>query len=173
MMDKSPINLNRSLSRKSSKSPISSKADEIKSKIHDLKSKSKKDLERTFKPNNDLDVSDCKLKKHPRDNSIEKSDYRTHSNNSRVSTLHNQDKSFVRNNTTLFSTKVNNIVDKRKLKVKESSNKDLKDKSLKAKESMSNINKPGKYNLNKSNNQSNIDLTNTCSNLDMSKSPKL
>lgn len=62
-MDRSPINLNKSLTRKTSKSPINNKSNEIKLKIHDLKNKSKKDLERSFKPNNDLDVSDCKLRR--------------------------------------------------------------------------------------------------------------
>lgn len=86
-----------------------------------------------------MDVSDIKPKKYQRDSSIEKSDYRTPSNNSRVSTLHNQDKSLIKNNTTLFSKKVNSIVDKRKLKVKEFSNKDL-NKSMKSKDSISNLN---------------------------------
>lgn len=143
-MDRSPINLNKSLTRKTSKSPINNKADEIKLKIHDLKNKSKKDLERSFKPNNDLDVSDCKLKRQQKDGSLDKSDFRTPSNNSRVSTLHNQDKSLIKNTTTLFSKKVNSIVDKRKLKVKEFSNKDL-NKSLKSKDiSNLNINKSSK-----------------------------
>lgn len=154
------------MSRKTSKSPINNQADEIKLKIHDIKNKSKKDLERTFKPKvSDLDVSDIKPKKYQRDGSIEKSDFRTPSNNSRVSTLHNQDKSLIKNNTTLFSKKVNSIVDKRKLKVKESSNKDL-NKSLKSKDSISNLNqnKSSKYNNDKTKNKSNLDI---------SKSPQL